>query len=149
MSKCEHKFKWCGSNTSKCKNCNLIVPYEIAIAYEDSEGDNCVKEWLDDVLKEHEELQAQVSVLREALEQINKVSTETGLSMLDGACKVDRLAYEALESTPAEYAERVRKLVEVLERIVEEDKNQTTDEENFGNVLQLATEAISEWRNRK
>ena len=64
MSKCEHKFEWCVSNTSKCKNCNLIVPDEIAIAYEDSGGDNCAKEWLDNILEERKELQAQVAVLR-------------------------------------------------------------------------------------
>lgn len=72
MSKCEHKFKWYGRNTSKCKNCNLIVPDEIAIAYEDSESDNCVKEWLDGVLEEREQLKNSLEREKQVKQELNE-----------------------------------------------------------------------------
>ena len=83
-------------------------------------------------------------MLRWALEEINKVSTEQGLSMLDGACKVDKLACEALETTPSEAAERVKKLVEALE-----DCRNLISKTEFPTVAEQADKAISEWRRDK
>ena len=92
-------------------------------------------------------LTAQVAVLRVALEEINKVSTEQGLSMLDGACKVDKLACEALDATPVEASERVQKLVAALDEIKARcELRKNDDDAHFENYYE-AQNAISEWRN--
>ena len=99
-----------------------------------------------EIEKELSEARAQVAVLRGALEEINKVSTEQGLSMLDGACKVDKLACDALETTPAEAAERVQKLAELLQDAVSETENAERLSKGF---CSAAKAALSEWRRDK
>ena len=96
--------------------------------------------------KELSEARAQVAVLRGALEEINKVSTEQGLSMLDGACKVDKLACDALETTPSEASERVQKLSELLQDAVSETENA---ERLYKGFCSAAKAALSEWRRDK
>ena len=96
--------------------------------------------------KELSEARAQVAVLRGALEEINKVSTEQGLSMLDGACKVDKLACDALETTPSEASERVQKLSELLQDAVSETENAERLSKGF---CSAAKAALSEWRRYK
>ena len=96
--------------------------------------------------KELSEARAQVAVLRGALEEINKVSTEQGLSMLDGACKVDKLACDALETTPSEASERVQKLAELLQDAVRETENAERLSKGF---CSAAKAALSEWRRDK
>ena len=96
--------------------------------------------------KELSEARAQVAVLRGALEEINKVSTEQGLSMLDGACKVDKLACDALETTPSEASERVQKLAELLQDAVSETENAERLSKGF---CSAAKAALSEWRRDK
>ena len=94
----------------------------------------------------HVEHAAQMAVLRGALEEINKVSTEQGLSMLDGACKVDKLACDALETTPSEASERVQKLAELLQDAVSETENAERLSKGF---CSAAKAALSEWRRDK
>ena len=136
MSECKHSFNL---NEGKfCKYCG--------INFDDLMRNIDVS----NLEKERDELQAQVAVLRGALEEINKVSTEQGLSMLDGACKGDKLACEALDATPAEAAERVQRLVEALEGICAEFNDTETD---ICTTIQAmhdkAQEALSEWRRDK
>ena len=106
-----------------------------------------------ELAKERDELKAQVAALRGALEEINKVSTEQGLSMLDGACKVDKLACEALETTPSETAERVQKLVEALEEVEKmgtyKNADFTSEDSQEEPWAVIAGNALSEWRHDK
>lgn len=44
---------------------------------------------------------------------------------------------------------RVRNLKAALEKIIKEDENDTTYEENFGNALHIARQALREWKEPK
>lgn len=97
---------------------------------------------------------AQVAVLRGALEEVGKGHIESRFDHEDGRFvevfvrDVHIVIDQALEQTPSEASERVNALVEALESIVKEDKNETTFEENFSNALAIAKQALAEWRNK-
>lgn len=139
MSECKHSFNL---NEGKfCKYCG--------INFDDLMRNIDVS----NLEKERDELQAHVAVLRGALERARKGFVNLiDLNLLPSeeyekdANKIAQCCFEALSDTSTEAAERVNALVEALESIVKEDKNETTFEENFSNALAIAKPALAEWR---
>ena len=107
------------------------------------------KDELKSLRKERDELQAQVAVLCGALETV----VEMGTYRNDGYASEDMLeepwatvAANALSSTPAEAAERVQKLAELLQDAVSETENAERLSKGF---CSAAKAALSEWRRDK
>lgn len=101
------------------------------------------KDELKSLRQERDSLQEQVAVLRGALEEVGKGHIESRFDHEDGIFvevfvrDVHIVIDQALEQTPANAAERVQKLVKALEHYQKWN----------GASAQLATEALSEWRN--
>lgn len=99
---------------------------------------------------ERDELQAQVAVLRGALEEVGKGHIESRFDHEDGRFvevfvrDVHIGIGQALEQTSAEAAERVQKLVEALE-----DCRNLISKTEFPTVAEQADNALSEWRHDK
>jgi hypothetical protein len=78
-------------------------------------------EYMSKLVKENNELQAQVAMLRGALEGVLKqrvACTESCLDCSIAFCDSYRVAEEALSTTPTEAAERVQGLVDALELLI-------------------------------
>ena len=144
MKECKHEFEWYGDDTSKCIICGLVVPDDLtSILDNDSNFYASAKEWLEEVLKERDELQAQVAVLRGALETV----VEMGTYRNDGYASEDMLeepwatvAANALAATPSESLERINKMVRALEFYAKWECDVLADEG------EMAEKALAEWR---
>lgn len=154
MSECvRHGFEWYGHNTSRCVWCGLVVPDEIAdiLKYnQDSVEDSSAREWVEAVLQDRREMQAQVAVLRGALEEVGKGHIESRFDHEDGRFvevfvrDVHIVIDQALEQTPAEAAERVQKLVDALEELARLGGPGVGYGNSAGNDIAIA--ALKEWR---
>ena len=103
--------------------------------------------------KELSEARAQVAVLRGALERARKGFVNLiDLNLLPSeeyekdANKIAQYCFEALDATPAEAAERVQKLAELLQDAVSETENA---ERLYKGFCSAAKAALSEWRRDK
>ena len=103
--------------------------------------------------KELFELQAQVAVLRGALERARKGFVNLiDLNLLPSeeyekdANKIAQCCFEALSTTPSEAAERVQKIVELLQDAVCETENGERLSRGF---CSIARGALAEWRREK
>ena len=103
--------------------------------------------------KELFELQAQVAVLRGALERARKGFVNLiDLNLLPSeeyekdANKIAQCCFEALSDTPSEAAERVQKIVELLQDAVCETENGERLSRGF---CSIARGALAEWRREK
>ena len=100
-----------------------------------------------------DELQAQVAVLRGALERARKGFVNLiDLNLLPSeeyekdANKIAQCCFEALSDTPSEAAERVQKIVELLQDAVCETENGERLSRGF---CSIARGALAEWRREK
>ena len=102
------------------------------------------KDELKSLRKERDELQAQVAVLRGALE----TATDYMYNPFepDNQCAQYKNIKNILQTTPAEAAERVQKLAELLQDAVSETENAERLSKGF---CSAAKAALSEWRRDK
>ena len=103
--------------------------------------------------RERDELQAQVAVLRMALDRARKGFVNLiDLNLLPSeeyekdANKIAQCCFEALSDTPSEAAERVQKIVELLQDAVCETENGERLSRGF---CSIARGALVEWRRDK
>ena len=163
MSECvRHGFEWYGHNTSRCVWCGLVVPDEIAdiLKYKpDSVEDSSAREWVEAVLQDRREMQAQVALLRGALrwyeDSVSDCPKCGGSGLIDdnqlwtcsecnGSGSAGHKAKKALSATPAEAAERVQRLVDALEDLARLGGPGVGYGNSAGNDIAIA--ALKEWR---
>ena len=111
------------------------------------------KDELKTLRQERDELQAQVAVLRGALERARKGFVNLiDLNLLPSeeyekdANKIAQHCFEALADTPSDAAERVQKIVELLQDAVCETENGERLSRGF---CSIARGALAEWRRDK
>lgn len=164
MSECKHEWKYVREDIVMCVKCNAFSTDELQkerdeLQAQASDLKKCNAEWKENYFA----LQAQVAVLRGALCKhkdlaFNAATAEQYFSVNGGIdlklkylTRRNELGEEmqnALDTTPAEAAERVRKLVAALEE-AKYWLNGTGNYVGDGSVLLLVDEALSEWRRDK
>ena len=62
MRECKHEFEWYRDDTSRCRGCGIVVPDKIATLIDAEDNFRLpAREWIEEVLEERDELQAQVA----------------------------------------------------------------------------------------
>lgn len=133
MGNCEHEWEyWEYEQQYFCKKCSATVQ---------------ARDFARVMSKQLYLLQTQVKNLNKTWDAL--AARHACLSHLqDVLAERDSLAFKLViaEKYASNNLQIVLRLVAALELIVKEDKNDTTYEENFGNALALAKEALKEWK---